>query len=154
MRILHVLQRLAWTALAVAICAGALSSTLDRALPNAPASAPQNDVNHATAVPERDLFNRAIYDIRGLFVGHVADVVYSPEDGEASLLIAGVGSLLGGGSKDIALNPKALRGDVREHRRVLVADTSREALQAGAAVRFDAASATWILEDKSSPRTR
>ena len=68
-------------------------------------------------------------------------------DGEASLLIAGVGSLLGGRSKDIALNPKALRRAVREHRRILVADTSREALQAAAAMRFDAASATWILED-------
>lgn len=143
MRILHVLQRFALAASAVAFVAVGLSSTLDRAPPNAP----QDRADESSNVFERDLFNRAIYDIRGLFVGRVADVVYSPEDGEAALLIAGVGSLLGGASKDIALNPKTLRRVVREHRRVLVADTSREALQASAAVRFDAASATWISED-------
>ncbi|MFN7190203.1 MAG: PRC-barrel domain-containing protein [Rhodospirillales bacterium] len=143
MRILRVLQHVALVALAIALGAGGLSSTLDRTPQDTPPSRDEETSN----VPERDLFNRAIYDIRGLFVGNVADVVYSAEDGEASLLIAGVGSLLGGRSKDIALNPKALRRAVREHRRILVADTSREALQAAAAMRFDAASATWILED-------
>jgi sporulation protein YlmC with PRC-barrel domain len=143
MRILRVLQRVALAASAVALGAGGLSSTLDRSPPDPPLG--RDDEN--SYAPERDLFNRAIYDIRGLFVGNVADVVYSAEDGEASLLIAGVGSLLGGRSKDIALNPKALRKAVREHRRVLVSDTSREDLQAAAAMHFDAASATWVPED-------
>ena len=143
MRILQILQKIVLVGSAVAFGAGGLSSTLDREPPNAI----QGRDDDAPGNSEHDLFNRAIYDIRGLFVGNVADVVYSAEDGEASLLIAGVGSLLGGRSKDIAVSPKALRNAVREHRRVLVADTSREALQASAAVRFDAASATWIFED-------
>lgn len=143
MRILPVLRRIALVSAAVALGAGGLSSTLDRSQ----LSTPQDRFDEAVNVSERDLFNRAIYDIRGLFVGRVADVVYSSEDGEAALLIAGVGSLLGGGSKDIALNPKTLRRVVREHRSVLVSDTSREALQAATAVRFDPASATWIPED-------
>ncbi|MCA3264143.1 MAG: PRC-barrel domain-containing protein [Telmatospirillum sp.] len=143
MRILPVLRRVALISATVALGAGGLSSTLDRTQ----LSTPQDRTDETANVSERDLFNRAIYDIRGLFVGRVADVVYSPEDGEAALLIAGVGSLLGGGSKDIALNPKTLRRVVREHRSVLVSDTSREALQAATAVRFDAASATWVPED-------
>ena len=147
MRILRVLQRVALAAFAIAIAGGGLSSTLDRAQPAATQSETNGRSDETSNASENDLFNRAIYDIRGLFVGNVADVVYSAEDGQASVLIAGVGSLLGGRSKDIALNPKALRGVVRENRRVLVADTSREALQAAAAVRFDAASATWIPDD-------
>jgi sporulation protein YlmC with PRC-barrel domain len=143
MRILRVLQRVALAISAVAIGVGGLSNTLDQAAQNAPQSGDSKTPGDA----EHDLFNRAIYDVRGLFVGNVADVVYSADDGEAALLIAGVGSLRGGRSKDIALDPKALRKAVREHRHVLVADTSREALQASAAVRFDAASASWISED-------
>jgi sporulation protein YlmC with PRC-barrel domain len=143
MRILHMLQRLSLAASVVVLGGGGLSGALDRTLPS---TAIEFD-DDATESSDRDLFNRAIYDIRGLFVGNVVDVVYFPGEFEASLLIVGVGSLPGTAFKDIALNPKAMRGVVREQRRVLVSDKNREALLASAAVRFDAASATWIPDD-------
>lgn len=149
MRILQMLQLMALSASVVVFVGGEPSGTLESPLPTAPLAFEDDAPNYS----ERDLFNRAIYDSHGLFVGNVADVVYSPDDGEASLLIVGVGSLPGGVPKDIALNPKALRGAVREQRRALVSDKNRETLLASAAVRFDAASATWIAKDPGPQTT-
>lgn len=150
MRILHMLQRLLLAASVVVLGGGGLSGALDRTLPSTEIEFDDD----ATDSSERDLFNRAIYDLGGLFVGNVVDVVYFPGEFEASMLIVGVGSLSGTSFKDIALNPKAMRGVVRGQRRALVSDKNREALLASAAVRFDAASATWVPEDptlESSP---
>jgi hypothetical protein len=141
MRIFRPLRH-AVAAVAIALAAWLFPGALD-------STAADNPTANAETSPDiagRDLFNRAIYDVGGRFVGHVADVLYLPDDGDAYLLIAGVGSAPGGTPKDVALVPATLRSLVREHRRILVADISRESLQASAGVRFDAALSIWVAE--------
>jgi hypothetical protein len=77
------------------------TNTPDEQLPDAPQGGPVG-----TMLPE-DLSGRDIVDITGATVGTIEDVVIDSQ-GNATLLMVGMGGLLGIGSRTVALDPASI----------------------------------------------
>jgi len=95
------------------------------------------------SVTVTDWYKQSVYDPSNSKIGEIDDVLLSP-DGKVNALIVGVGGFLGMGEKHVALPFSAVKHTAKGGKVYLTLDTTRDALKAAPAVKYDRSSTSWV----------
>jgi sporulation protein YlmC with PRC-barrel domain len=99
-----------------------------------------------------DWYKQSVYDPSNSKIGKIDDVLLS-SDGRVEALIVGVGGFLGAGEKDVAVSFGAIQKTTKNNKTYLTMNTTKDALKAAPAFKYDSQSTTWV-PDKSSNATQ
>ena len=95
-----------------------------------------------------DLYNRDVYDTKDQKIGSVKDGLFD-QSGKLSSVILGVGGLLGLGEKDVGVPFNAIQIKVKDGKRYLVTELTKEALETAPAYTYDRSSGQWVVASKT-----
>ena len=95
-----------------------------------------------------DLYNQDIYDNQDKKIGAVKDGLFD-QDGKLNSIILGVGGVLGMGEKDVGVPFNAIKIKVKDGKRYLVTDLTKEALDTAPAYTYDHSSGQWVVASKT-----
>ena len=95
-----------------------------------------------------DLYNRDVYDTKDQKIGSVKDGLFD-QDGKLNSVILGVGGVLGLGEKDVGVPFNAIQIKVKDGKRYLVTELTKETLDAAPAYTYDRSSGQWVVASKT-----
>ena len=95
-----------------------------------------------------DLYNRDVFDTQDKKIGSVKDGLFD-QDGKLNSVILGVGGVLGLGEKDVGVPFNAIQIKVKDGKRYLVTDMTKEALDNAPAYTYDHSSGQWVVASKT-----
>jgi sporulation protein YlmC with PRC-barrel domain len=95
-----------------------------------------------------DLYNRDVYDAQDKKIGSVKDGLFNQE-GKLNSIILGVGGVLGMGEKDVGVPFNAIKIKVKDGKRYLATDMTKEALDTAPAYTYDHSSGQWVVASKT-----
>ena len=95
-----------------------------------------------------DFYNRDVYDTKDQKIGSVKDGLFD-KDGKLNSIILGVGGVLGLGEKDVGVPFNAIQIKVKDGKRYLVTDMTKEALDTAPAYTYDRSSGQWVVVSKT-----
>jgi sporulation protein YlmC with PRC-barrel domain len=90
-----------------------------------------------------EFYNQDVYDTQDSKIGSVKDGLLD-QTGQITAVILGVGGVLGIGEKDVSVPFKAIQVQIKDGKRYLVTDTSKEALQQAPAYTYDRSLGQWV----------
>jgi sporulation protein YlmC with PRC-barrel domain len=99
------------------------------------------------SVTVTDWYKQSVYDPSDSKIGEIMDVLMSP-DGRATALIVGVGGFLGAGEKDVAVPFSAVKHTMKNQKVYLTMDTTKDALKAAPALKYDREKTSWVPEGR------
>ena len=95
-----------------------------------------------------DLYNQDVYDTRDQKVGAVKDALFD-QAGKLNSVILGVGGVLGLGEKNVGVPFTAIQTKVKDGKRYLVTDLTKEALETAPAYTYDRNTGQWVVASKT-----
>jgi len=90
-----------------------------------------------------EFYNRDVYDAQDNKIGSVKDAMLD-QTGQVKTVILGVGGLLGLGEKDVAVPFNAIQVKIKDGKRYLITDTTKEALQEAPGYTYDRDLGQWV----------
>jgi sporulation protein YlmC with PRC-barrel domain len=130
------------------LASSALALLLAGGLAYGPASAAQSSTQLITtlpgeALPISDYYNQNVYDSRDNKIGEINDLLVD-NGGKVNAVIVGVGGFLGVGEKNVAVAFPSVKVAMKDGKRYLVLDTTKEALEAAPGYTYDTSKSAWL----------
>jgi sporulation protein YlmC with PRC-barrel domain len=115
------------------------------------AAAQPMSADHAdlmTSVPPSSLtvtdwYKQDVYDPNNNKIGQILDVLVAPS-GQINTVIVGVGGFLGAGEKDVAVNFSSIKVSIKNDKKYLTMDTSKDALKNAPGFKYDSTRTSWV----------
>jgi sporulation protein YlmC with PRC-barrel domain len=143
------------SAIALVMSIGAAAAQQSTTAPLPPASQTSAMAEFMVAVPAgavtvTNWYKQNVYDMGGVKIGDVSDVLISPADGKISAVIVGVGGFLGMGQKDVGVSFGSVKHGLKDGKVHLTINTTKAALSSAHGLKYDGNTSTWILANAAA----
>jgi sporulation protein YlmC with PRC-barrel domain len=103
----------------------------------------------ADSLPVTEWYKQSVYDATNTKVGDIVDVLVSPIDGKITVLMIGVGGILGMGEKNVAVAFNEIKWTMRDNKNYPTINATTEALRIARGFKYDSKTSTWVVLDAS-----
>jgi sporulation protein YlmC with PRC-barrel domain len=103
----------------------------------------------ADSLPVTAWYKQSVYDATNTKVGDIVDVLVSPIDGKITVLMIGVGGILGMGEKNVAVAFNEIKWTMRDNKNYPTINATTEALRIARGFKYDSKTSTWVVLNAS-----